>query len=158
MDMSISKTEGVLDQLRSGVSTESEEQTLEIARALAEIFPVNHVLALEGDLGAGKTTFLKGLARTWGIDQPILSPTYNLYFTYSGPHRNLLHLDAYRLNSDAEAESLLIEDFLEPPWCMAIEWPSKAPSLIPEDAWWLKIECSGEFSRRLVLRSSIQKS
>ena len=156
--MSIFKAEDLLGQLRSGVSTESEEQTLEIARALAEIIPENHVLALEGDLGAGKTTFLKGMARAWGIDQPILSPTYNLYFTYSGPRRNLLHLDAYRLNSDAEAESLLIEDFLEPPWCMAIEWPSKAPSLVPEDALWLKIECTGEFARRLELRTSTDHS
>ena len=152
--MSISRTEDLLQQLRSGVSTESEIETLEIAQALAEIFPENHVLALEGDLGAGKTTFLKGMARFWGIDQPILSPTYNLYFTYSGPRRNLLHLDAYRLNSDAEADSLLIEDFLEPPWCMAIEWPSKAPSLIQEDAWWLNIECTGEFSRRLQIKTS----
>jgi len=156
--MSTSKGKALLDRLSEGIETSSEEETLNIARALAKIFPENHVLALEGDLGAGKTTFLKGMARAWGIDQPILSPTYNLYFTYSGPRRNLLHLDAYRLNSDAEAESLLIEDFLEPPWCMAIEWPTKAPSLIQEDAWWLKIQCTGEFSRRLVMNTSIDHS
>ena len=156
--MSTSKGKALLNRLSKGIETSSEEETLNIARDLAEIFPENHVLALEGDLGAGKTTFLKGMARTWGIDQPILSPTYNLYFTYSGPRRNLLHLDAYRLNSDTEADALLIDDFLEPPWCMAIEWPTKAPSLIPEDAWWLKIQCTGEFSRRLVMNTSIDHS
>jgi tRNA threonylcarbamoyladenosine biosynthesis protein TsaE len=151
--MYISTTKDLLKQLRYGIFTDSEPETLGLAEALAAIFPENHVLALEGDLGAGKTTFLKGMARSWGIDQPILSPTYNLYFTYSGPRRNLLHLDAYRLNSDADADDLLIEDFLDPPWCMAIEWPTNAPTLIPEDAWWLSIECTGEFSRRFQMKT-----
>ena len=86
----------------------------------------------------------------------MLSPTYNLYFTYSGPQRNLLHLDAYRLNSDTEAEALLIEDFLEPPWCLAIEWPKKVPSLIDRQAWWLSIECTGEFTRGINFASQGQ--
>lgn len=152
--MSTSKGKALLDRLHEGIETASEEETLKISKALAEIFPENHVLALEGDLGAGKTTFLKGMARYWGIEQPILSPTYNLYFTYSGPRRNLLHLDAYRLNSDAEADSLLIEDFLESPWCMAVEWPTNAPSIVPCDAWWLTIECTGESSRHLQMKTS----
>ena len=149
--MSTSKDSGILQKLATGIETHSEEESHGLAKELAAVFPENHTLAVEGEMGAGKTTFLKGMARAWGITQPILSPTYNLYFTYSGPTRNLLHLDAYRLNSDTEAESLLIEDFLEPPWCLAIEWPKRVPSLVPPSAWWLTIECTGEFSRRYLL-------
>lgn len=147
-----------LYELSSGIGTDSEAQSLELAQSLASIFPENTTIAIEGEMGAGKTTFLKGMACAWGMTQPVLSPTYNLYFTYSCPTRNLLHLDAYRLQSDTEAESLLIEDFLEPPWCLAIEWPDKVPSLVDSQAWWLTIRCTGEFSRHYQLRLPCKRS
>ena len=149
--MSTSKDSPILQKLVSGLESTSEEESLGLAGELAAVFPENHTLAVEGEMGAGKTTFLKGMARAWGITQPILSPTYNLYFTYSGRVRNLLHLDAYRLNSDADADALMVEDFLERPWCLAIEWPGKVPSLVGPGAWVLTIECTGEFSRRYQL-------
>ena len=104
---------GILKQLQRGLTTHCEAETLEVAAAFAMEFPKDQILALEGDLGAGKTTFMKGMAKEWGIQDPILSPTYNLYFCYQGKDRNLVHLDAYRLQKKQDADGLLIEDFLE---------------------------------------------
>lgn len=126
----------IIEQLRDGISTSSPEATLRLAENLAAHIPPNHVLALHGDLGAGKTTFIKGIARAWQIEETVTSPTFNLYTIYDG-NRQLVHLDAYRLDSSADLESLMIEDFLRPPWCLAIEWPERIPSSIPEDAWHL---------------------
>ena len=131
---------GILQQLEEGMTTYSESGTLEVAAALAKEFPKDQILALEGTLGTGKTTFMKGMAREWGIQDPILSPTYNLYFCYQGKERNLVHLDAYRLQKEQDAESLLIKDFLESPWCLAIEWPERVPELITPQSWHLTLK------------------
>jgi tRNA threonylcarbamoyladenosine biosynthesis protein TsaE len=142
----------ILKQLTEGLTTYSEDETLAAAQAFAEVFPVDHTLALEGDLGAGKTTFIKGMAQAWGIEGPILSPTYNLYFTYQGTKRNLVHLDAYRLQTEQDPEDLLIEDFLDPPWCLAIEWPEHIPKLLTPETWNMKLESNGDKCRVLQLQ------
>ena len=142
----------ILQRLAEGLKTYSEAETLDVAEAFAHAFPKNCTLALEGDLGAGKTTFTRGIARAWGIDGPILSPTYNLYFTYQGAKRTLVHLDAYRLQGDQDMENLLIDDFLKPPWCLAVEWPEKAASLLTPETWHLTFECSENNGRVLKLK------
>jgi tRNA threonylcarbamoyladenosine biosynthesis protein TsaE len=105
---------------------------------LAKVLPENHVLALHGDLGAGKTTFIRGLARAWDIQEPVTSPTFNLYTLYSGT-RHLLHLDAYRLESGTDLDALMLDDFLKSPWCLAVEWPERIAEAIPENAWHLEL-------------------
>ena len=147
--------DNILQHLADGLDSHAEARTLEIAEALAHAIPENTVLSLEGDLGAGKTTFMKGMANAWGIEEPILSPTYNLFFQYAGKSRNLVHLDAYRLQGDHDADNLLIEEFLEEPWCLAIEWPEKAKSLLTAKTWRLAIECTGPESRRFRLGGGV---
>ena len=132
----------ILQQLEAGITTDSAEATEQVARALASCVPEDHVLAFHGDLGAGKTTFIRGLARGWGIEEPVTSPTFNLYTLYKGSNRTLVHLDAYRLDSGTDLESLMIEDFLNPPWCFAVEWPDRIADAIPDDAWHLYLEIS----------------
>jgi len=95
----------LLQQLRQGVVTTCAADTERIAGAFASLVPENQVLALHGDLGAGKTTFIRGLARTWNIVEPVTSPTFNLYTLYQGS-RQLVHLDAYRLASGADLDAL----------------------------------------------------
>lgn len=133
-------------ELRRGVTTGSAEETHAFAAALAGQLPANTTLALSGDLGSGKTTFVQGLGRAWGITQPISSPTFNLYHIYRG-QRQLVHLDAYRLNSAAEADDLLIEDFLEEPWCLAIEWPERLDADWLKNAWHLACRFIDEQTR-----------
>jgi len=130
-------------QLIAGQRTASPEETVVLAGELAAALPANATIALYGDLGAGKSTFVRGLARAWGITQPITSPTYNLLHLYQG-ERQLLHLDAYRLDDPAEAEALLIEDLQREPWTLCIEWPEKVPAYWLNDAWRLQLRLDGE--------------
>ncbi|HBR95114.1 MAG TPA: tRNA (adenosine(37)-N6)-threonylcarbamoyltransferase complex ATPase subunit type 1 TsaE, partial [Opitutae bacterium] len=86
----------LLEQLRSGIRSQTANETEALAGRVAALLPPDAVLALHGDLGAGKTTFVRGLARAWDIQEAVTSPTYNLYTIYQGS-RQLIHLDAYRL-------------------------------------------------------------
>lgn len=135
--------ESLLLSLRQGMATATAEATEQLARAFASVVPENHVLALHGDLGAGKTTFIRGLARGWDIREPVTSPTFNLYTIYSGT-RQLIHLDAYRLSSGSDLDALMIDDFLTPPWCLAIEWPERIADSLPDDAWHLHLDIDSE--------------
>ncbi|ADE54645.1 tRNA (adenosine(37)-N6)-threonylcarbamoyltransferase complex ATPase subunit type 1 TsaE [Coraliomargarita akajimensis] len=126
----------LLQQLLHGLVSTSAEDTEALAKRFAALVPEDHVLALHGDLGAGKTTFIRGLARGWSIHEPVTSPTFNLYTLYQGS-RQLVHLDAYRLESGADLDALMIEDFLRPPWCFAVEWPERIEDSIPDHAWHL---------------------
>ncbi|GHB95412.1 tRNA (adenosine(37)-N6)-threonylcarbamoyltransferase complex ATPase subunit type 1 TsaE [Cerasicoccus arenae] len=128
----------IIAQLQTGVHTSSPDETEALARRFATVLPANSVLALYGDLGAGKSTFVRGLARAWGITQPITSPTYNLLHCYEG-ERQLLHLDAYRLDKPDDAEALLIEDLRQEPWMLAIEWPEHVPDYWLTEAWKLNL-------------------
>jgi tRNA threonylcarbamoyladenosine biosynthesis protein TsaE len=126
-------------QLQSGIDSYSAAETERLATQLGQVLPPDTVLALHGDLGAGKTTFVRGLARAWGIREAVTSPTFNLYTLYRG-ERQLIHLDAYRLESGADLDALMIEDFLESPWCFAVEWPERIPDALPEGTWHLYLK------------------
>ncbi len=129
----------ILEQLSGGITTTTAAETEALAGALAGLLPADRILALHGDLGAGKTTFIRGLARAWAIDEPVTSPTFNLYSIYQGS-RQLIHLDAYRLSSADDLDALMIQDFMRSPWCFAIEWPERISAAIPDDAWQLYLE------------------
>jgi tRNA threonylcarbamoyladenosine biosynthesis protein TsaE len=115
--------------LKKGIETASAMQTKELAVLLAKMIPENHTIALYGDLGTGKTTFVKGLAHAWNIKEPVTSPTFNIFSVYKG-QRNLIHLDAYRLKNEEQFHDLMLEEFLTPPFCLAIEWPEKVSSYL----------------------------
>ena len=141
-----------INALEKGLTTASAKQTEQIAYALAPLIPANQVLAFHGELGVGKTTFIRALAKSWGIKEHLTSPTYNLYKIYQSSNRCLVHLDAYRLDKGAELESLMIDDFLHDPWCLAIEWPEKIEDSMLSSAWhfYLSIEKSMHHHLRLV--------
>jgi tRNA threonylcarbamoyladenosine biosynthesis protein TsaE len=125
--------------LRQGVTTGTAEETRALAAAWTAELPADATVALHGDLGAGKTTWVQGMAAGLGITGPVTSPTFTIYNLHRGPARLLVHLDAYRLTSAAEAEDLLLEEFLVSPWCLAVEWPERLPGWIPADAWHLDL-------------------
>ena len=130
----------IFKRLAEGIETESPEATEALARALAPALPENCTLALFGDLGVGKTTFVRGLARAWGIENHITSPSFSVYNLYRGKTRQLCHLDAYRLSSPAEYDALMLDEFLEPPYGLVDEWPQRILDSLPPDT--IKIEWS----------------
>lgn len=128
----------IFERLRNGVITDSAETTRSIAAELGASLPADTTLALHGNLGVGKTTFVQGLARGLGISDPVTSPTFNIFTLHRG-RTNLLHLDAYRLTSGQEVEDLLLADFMVSPWCLAVEWPEKIADWLPANALHLEL-------------------
>ncbi len=101
-----------------------------VAARLARVAGPGSVVALHGDLGAGKTCFVQGFARALGIHDPVTSPTFTLINVYEGP-RPLYHVDLYRLNGSNEALGLGMEDFMEGEGVTLIEWAERAADLLP---------------------------
>ncbi|HXQ81557.1 MAG TPA: tRNA (adenosine(37)-N6)-threonylcarbamoyltransferase complex ATPase subunit type 1 TsaE [Opitutaceae bacterium] len=144
----------ISDSLRAGVTTQSADETRSLAAQWAAELPADTTVALHGDLGAGKTTWVQGLALGLGITEPVTSPAFTIYTLHRGATRMLAHMDAYRLGSPREAEDLLLEEYLVSPWCLAVEWPDRVPGWIAPDAWHLdfEIEADGRHSIRLLQR------
>ena len=141
----------ILERLRAGVTTASAEETRTLAAALAAALPPESTLALHGDLGVGKTTFVQGLARGLGISEGVTSPTFNIFTLHRG-RTNLLHLDAYRIGSAREVEDLLLSDFMIPPWCLAVEWPDKIAAWLPAGTLHLDLGITADERHTVKLR------
>jgi tRNA threonylcarbamoyladenosine biosynthesis protein TsaE len=150
----------IFDKLSTGVVTKSAAGTRALGRALAAELPPDCTLALHGDLGSGKTTFVSGLAEGWGIPGPVTSPTFNLLVIHRGG-RMLAHLDAYRLKSAEDLDALMLDEFLKSPWCLAVEWPENVAGALPENALHLFLADLGDGRRSIRLaegRSVVAKT
>jgi tRNA threonylcarbamoyladenosine biosynthesis protein TsaE len=117
--------------------SKSEAETKEIAAKLAEKLKGGEILALHGDLGAGKTTFTKGLAAALGIKRDITSPTFVImkkYDAFLPPIDTLVHVDAYRLSSKEDVEAIgLFEIFEDNNTVTVIEWPENIDDALLEE-------------------------
>jgi tRNA threonylcarbamoyladenosine biosynthesis protein TsaE len=142
----------IFAKLREGVVTSSAAETHALAHELASALPADTTLALHGDLGVGKTTFVQGLARGLGVTSPVTSPTFNIFTLYQGGALTLVHMDAYRLENEHQIDALMLEDFLVSPWCLAVEWPEKIAAWIPTDALHLDLGITSDQRHTLRLR------
>ncbi len=113
------------------------------------------VFALVGDLGCGKTTFVRGLARGLGCHTAVTSPTFNLIHRYRGGRLEIIHCDLYRLRSPRELEALDLESEMETGCVLAIEWPKLAESFLPQDRTrWIRFEERNENERQIRISPS----
>ena len=141
----------ILKALEKGVVTTSAHETEELGEHLARALPENSALALQGDLGSGKTTLVRGIARGLGIKADVTSPTYTIYTTYEGD-RQLLHMDAYRLSDAHQLDTLTIDEFLKPPYLLVVEWPDHIPGFFADyRTCFLKLEILKNHAHRIVL-------
>lgn len=127
----------------------SPEQTRRIGGGIGAALQAGDVVCLRGELGAGKTTFVQGLAQGWGSLDSVSSPTFilvNVYHRADGTQ--LFHLDTYRLESIPEAEELDLDSMLAQ-GALVIEWPERLGNLIPPERLWIDLEHAGEGQRRL---------
>lgn len=120
------------------VATHSEADTIALGKALGPVLRDGDVLALRGDLGAGKTHFVQGIAQGMGIDDVVVSPTFTIlnYYENTIP---LQHFDFYRLEEEYELDDLGFDDYLES-GVTVIEWSEKFPDRLPDDAAVVTIE------------------
>ena len=128
-----------MKQMISQIKSEGPEQTWAVAAALMESLEPGTVIALHGDLGAGKTCFIQGLAVAMGITDPITSPTYTLIGEYEG-RMKLNHIDLYRLANSVEALGIGLEEYLDSDGITAIEWAERAEEILPESMLHVSIE------------------
>lgn len=142
----------IFDRLQAGVLTASADETRALAAEFAAALPADATVALHGELGAGKTTWVQGMARGLGVAEAVTSPTFTIYSLHWGPRRMLAHMDAYRLASAGDAEALLLEEFLISPWCLAVEWPERVAAWIPADARHLDLAITADGRHRVRLR------
>lgn len=108
------------------VATRSPEQTRELGEAVARALPDGALVALFGDLGAGKTAFVQGMARAAGVppEIPVVSPTYTLIHEYPG-QRALIHVDLYRLDGGADLEEIGLYELMDGEALVAVEWADR---------------------------------
>jgi len=132
----------------------SPEQTRSIGMRLGGALQAGDVICLQGDLGAGKTTFVQGIARGWGSSDPVSSPTFIIVNVYRRADQSqLFHMDAYRLDSTAEAEELDLDSMLAQ-GALLIEWPERINGLVPSERLWVQLEHIDEEERELKFKSS----
>ena len=130
----------------------SVEETWELARKLALELRPGEVICLEGDLGAGKTTFTQGLAAALGVPGRVNSPTFCIVQEHRGPSL-LVHMDLYRLHGEDDVIAIGWEDYLAEGAILVVEWPERAGTLIPAEAKHVVFtHLEGEESRRIVFR------
>lgn len=132
----------------------SPEQTRRLGTRLGGALQPGDVICLQGDLGAGKTTFVQGVAQGWGSVDAVSSPTFILINEYRRADASqLFHMDAYRLDSTAEAELLDLDSLLAD-GALIIEWPERIPGLIPAERLWVQLEHVDEEEREMKFKAS----
>lgn len=132
------------------ITSRDQEDTLEIAQNIeSEKFP-GMVICLNGELGSGKTVFVKGFASALGIDENITSPTFNLIKEYNNGELPLFHMDAYRLDDDVE--SIGLNDYFNSDGIFIIEWADMIEKYLPNERLDIYFKVVDENTRLLVFK------
>lgn len=150
----------IFSRLHTRCLTSTPEEMEAIGAELALRLPVDHVLALRGKLGTGKTTFVRGLARGLGIKTIPTSPSYNIFAIYKGD-RQLIHMDAYRLEGSDAIDGLMLDSFLQSPWLIALEWPERLADWLEEESvttLQFRILADGQHEIHLLDSNGLQES
>ena len=134
--------------------TNSPIETEKVGEALGKVLRPGSILAYEGDLGAGKTAFTRGLARGLGATELVTSPTYTIVNEYLGGRLPLFHFDMYRLASSDDLWDIGWEDYLDRGGVCAVEWSENVDEAM-ENAVYITIEKLGEDSRRITIEGGV---
>lgn len=113
--------------------THSREETVALGGRLADALKTGRVVAFTGDLGAGKTAFVSGMARALGVEERVTSPTFTIVNEYEGGRLPLFHFDMYRLEDAGDLFDIGWEDYLDRGGVCALEWSERVEEALPED-------------------------
>ena len=141
------KTSGLLRE----ITTHSAEETISLGRTLADLLAPPKLVLLRGELGAGKTTLVKGIAAAFeaAAEEDVTSPTFTLVHEYRGPRTNLYHIDLYRVDTARELETLGLDDLRSDDSVLLIEWGEKFPRFVRERDVEIVLERISDNERRI---------
>ena len=137
------------------VITQSADETIAFGRTLTELLSPPKLVLLRGDLGAGKTTLVKGIAAGFAAaeEEDVTSPTFTLVHEYRGPGASLYHIDLYRVDTPRELETLGLDDLRSNASVLLIEWGEKFPRLLRERDVEISLERQSENGRKITIMS-----
>jgi tRNA threonylcarbamoyladenosine biosynthesis protein TsaE len=130
----------------------------QIARVFWDVFPNKKIYAFQGNMGAGKTSFIRALCDQKKVKETVGSPTFSIINEYSSPSGIIYHLDLYRLKDEEEAIRAGVEDCLYSGEICLVEWPDRAPGIFPADTLGVKLEMLDPNTRKLQVPSVIGKN
>ncbi len=147
------KSEINTGELLREVTTNSPEETIAFGHTLAELLAPPRLVLLRGDLGAGKTTLVKGIAAAFeaASEDDVTSPTFTLIHEYRGPRATLYHIDLYRIDTQRELDTLALDDLRGEDSILLIEWGEKFPRFVRERDVEIVLERKGECTRVVTL-------
>lgn len=133
------------------IITHSPEETIKTAQKLGAFIKAGDIIAYKGGLGAGKTTFTRGIAVGMGLGDNVTSPTFALVNEYRGEKITLYHFDMYRIESEDDLESTGFYDYPFEENAAAIEWSENIAQFLPENTIYITINSLGEFEREIII-------
>lgn len=140
------------------IITKDSEETIELGKKLALKFRSGDVVALYGDLGSGKTTFVQGIAKGFGITRRIISPTFIIMRSYKLRTNNelitkyLYHIDLYRIEREKEIEGIGIREIMQDKnSIVVIEWAEKIKNILPGERWEILFETISDLERKIYI-------
>ena len=137
------------------ITTHSAEETIAFGRTLNRLLRPPKLVLLRGELGAGKTTLIKGIARAFDAasEEDVTSPTFTLVHEYRGPLANLYHIDLYRVDTPRQLETLGLDDLIAEDSVLLIEWGEKFPRFVRDRDVEIALERIGENERKIRVTS-----
>lgn len=137
------------------IKCKNEHETKKLANQIAKQLKTGDILCLDGDLGAGKTTFSKYLCKALGYEGYVNSPSYSIVNEYSGEIK-INHFDVYRLYSEEELYDIGFEEYLHEDAITIIEWAVKIENMIPEDSVWINIKLGCDINQRVFIINGLE--
>jgi tRNA threonylcarbamoyladenosine biosynthesis protein TsaE len=143
--------EGELD-----IISHSAEQTGRLGARLGSLLRPGDLICLSGEMGAGKTVFSAGIGQGWGAQPPLTSPTFNLVHQHrrEQDRTRLYHLDCYRLTGPGDVDSIGLDDLLDGPHVVILEWPERIEAALPHDRLWVDLRVLEPTRRNFVLTAA----
>ncbi len=150
----------ILDKWTLDFVSSNVAQTVRLGVRLGELLQPHDVICLSGDLGAGKTAMARGIGRGWGTAVRVTSPSFTLVNEYPRARdgRILHHIDCYRLETEADAYTVGLDDIFDGEGAIMVEWPERITSWLPNDRFWVAIEYINETRRALRFTASGERS
>ncbi|MBO5264889.1 MAG: tRNA (adenosine(37)-N6)-threonylcarbamoyltransferase complex ATPase subunit type 1 TsaE [Ruminococcus sp.] len=135
------------------ITTHSPEETIDAAKKLGSMLHAGDIIAYKGGLGAGKTTFTRGLAIGLGLGDNVFSPTFSLVNEYKGKNISLYHFDMYRISGEDDLESTGFYDYPFEDNIFAVEWSENIADFLPENTIYITISRIDDDTREIIIEN-----